>query len=183
MTLKELIQRAIDTVVQGMDSPALRASVEAAVEAVLPVVFGRLSDELQASPDTRHLLRRTKDLPFVDGRITLTDDVLTAYLRESVLFDPDDTAKLYSLVEWHDLVRGVLDERLGHYALERGSILAVVEPGSSFAFTSGDTVNLKLTTPCALDIPALNSNIDGPTELLDLLQERLVQALRPVTAK
>lgn len=180
MKLRELIQRAIDIATKDLDSPVLRTSLEAAAEPMLPVVFGRLSDELERDPYTRHLLRRTKDLAVADGRVDLTDDVLTAYLCESTLFDPEDFTKLYSLTDWNTLVRGVLDERLGHFAVEGGSTLVVVEPGSTFAYTTGDTIALKLSIPCALVVPAIDAEIDIPAEALDMLLERLAQALRPV---
>lgn len=182
MILRELIQRALDIAMQGMDSPVLRATAELAVEPLLPVVFGQLSTELASRPATRHLLRRTKDVVIADGAGPLTDDVLTEYARESTLFDPDDTTKIYVLTSWDVLVRGDLDQRLGHFVID-GQTLTVVEPDSEYDTASGVDISLKLVIPCSLVVPAIGTDIGEPAEVTDMLLARLAAALKPVVVK
>ena len=182
MILRELIQRAVDIATTGMDSPVLRTTAEFAVEPLLLVVFGQLSTELASHPNTRHLLRRTKSVTITDGTGPLSDDVLTEYAKESVLYDPDDIPKVYVLTSWDVLVRGDLDTRLGHFVID-GQALTVVEPGSEYDSTAGPDIALKLTIPCALTVPAIDADIGEPAELTDMLIARLAAALTPVVAK
>lgn len=182
MILRELIQRALDIAMQGMNSPALRTTAELAVEPLLPVVFGQLSTELASKPSTRHLLRRTKSVTVTDGVGPLTDDVLTEYARESVLYDPTDIPKVYVLTDWDVLVRGDLDSRLGHFVID-GQSLTVVEPGSEYDAAASPDIDLKLTIPCSLEVPALAADIGEPAEVTDMLIARLAAALKPVMVK
>lgn len=179
MILRELIQRSLDIASQGMGTPVLATTAEIAVEPLLPVVFGQLSVELASRSTTRHLLRRTKDLTVADGVEVLTDDVLTEYVRESVLYDPADTAKVYVLTSWDVLVRGDLDSRLGHFVID-GQSLTVVEPGAEYDTTTGPDIALKLVIPCSLVVPTIDADIGEPAEVTDMLIARLAAALRPV---
>jgi len=180
MTLRELIQRALDIASQGL-GPLDRAALETAVEPILPIVFGEVGDFYASREHTRSLLRRTKDLVVANGVVQLSDDVLTRYICDAVLYDPTDTTKRYSLVPWESLVRESLDDRLGYFAVEGEATLHVVEPYEEFDPTVGPDVALKLSVPCALEIPALDTNIDMPAEVTDELLRRLVNALRPVS--
>lgn len=182
MILRELIQRALDIAMQGLNSPVLRATAESAVEPLLPVVFGQLSAELASKSSTRHLLRRTKDLTVTNGVAPVTDDMLTEYIREATLFDPADFSKIYSLADWDVLVRGGLDSRIGHFAMSEGNI-TVVEPGSEYDPATSFDIALKLTIPCALAVPAIGVDIGEPAEVTDMLIARLAAALKPVVTK
>lgn len=178
MTLKELIQRAVEIAIGSR--PVDRTAIELAAEPLLPVVFGEVGDELAASPMTRHLLRRTKTVNLVNGTVALSSDVLTAYACEATLFDPDDTTKVYSRTDWSDLLSGQLDSRLGHWLVDEDD-LKVVEPGSQYNPASGATLDLRLIIPCSPVVPAaITDQVDVPPEVIDLLIKRLAQALVPI---
>lgn len=184
MTLLELIQRAVSIAVQGMDSPVVRAAVEAAVEPLVPVVFAQAGDELAKTARLRTLLRRTKQLTFTNGVVQLPDDVLSVYADSAVLYDEDDTSKRYSLVSWEDMIRGELDSRLGHFAVEGEELMHVVEPGVAFNPLAGPNVVLRLTIPCSPEVPAnITDPVDIPAEIIDWIVEKLAVALKPIALK
>lgn len=183
MTLNELVQRAIDIAAQGLDTPVLRESMEVVVEPLIPVAFNDAGDKLRGSVATRSALRSTKDLAVVDGVVTLPNEVMVAYLGDSLLYDPEDISKSYSLVDYADMVRDQLDDRLGYYAVKGNGALQVVEPGEDFDPTAGPTVDLKLTTPCVPLVPALNATVDVTPEVSDVIIERLAQLLRAAVVK
>lgn len=184
MILSELIERALNMAMIGVVDAPLRASLEVALESLLPVVFGEVGDELAANERTRSLLRRTKDLAVVNGTVELAADTLTAFISESTLYDAADITKRYSLTSWDELVRGELDSRLGHYAMEGESTLRVVEPANTFAPASGPTIALKLTIPCSPVYPSNPATaVDVNDEVVDILIKRLALALRPAPAR
>jgi hypothetical protein len=176
MMLKELIQRAIDIAQPGID-PLVRAVVELTAEPLLPVVFGEVGDELASHPSTRHLLRRIKTVNVVNGSVALSDDVLTAYACESLLFDPDALDEIYSLTNWQDFLSGQLDSRLGHFLINEGTLF-VVDPGSQYVHSAGPTKDYRLVTPCSLVVPGIAVEVDVPEEVTDLIIKRLAQSLR-----
>lgn len=178
MTLKELIERAIELAVAGLPGVD-SAAVEIAAEAALPTVFGRVGERLAGAPNTRHLLRRVKLLAVVNGTVDLPDDVLARYACEASLYDPADNTKRYSLVDWSSLVDSQLDMRLGYFAMDNG-VLTVVEPDSSYDPNSGPTLAVRLAIPCAPVVPAaLATEIDVHSEVIDYLIEALAAALKP----
>src|SRR5687767_6244887 len=176
MTLRELIQRAIDMAQPGVD-PLARAVIELTVEPLLPVVFGKVGEELASLASTRHLLRRTKTVAVANGTVALTDDVLTVYACEASLFDHDDPNQLYSRTDWPDLLSGQLDSRLGHFLID-GQTLRVVAPNSQFDPDNGPSGDFRLFIPCSPEIPTIDAQVDVPAEVTDLLIERLAGALR-----
>jgi hypothetical protein len=181
MTLRELIQRAVDIAVQGVPTTVDRSTVETTAEPLLPIVFGDVGHELAQSPRTRHILRRTKTVNVVDGNSAIPDDVLTEYACEAILYDPTDPLKGYSLTPREALIGGQLDDRLGHFLIENG-VLTVVEPDTQFDPNSGPDISLRLIIPCAPEIPALDDDIAVPAEITDLLLSRLSQALKPMVS-
>lgn len=176
MTLKELIQRAIAMAQPGLD-PLARAAIEIAAEAQVLPVFGDLSEELASKPSTRHLLARIKTVNVVNGSVALPDDVLTAYACEAQLFDPDEPDTVFSRTDWADFLSQQLDDRLGHFLINEGTLF-VVDPGDQYVHGIGPTRELRLIIPCTLEVPALNNQIAAPAEILDMLLERLAASLR-----
>lgn len=176
MTLKELIQRAVEIANQGLTEAA---ATEAAAEAHLPAVFHAVGVKAAANERLRTTLRRTKSLVFVSGAVSLPSDVLTAYITEGNLLDPIDKTKLYSLAPWDQLTTGTLDQRLGHFAIEGESTMHVVEPGNVYDPALGPDLSLLLTVPCIPAIPALiTGSIAVIDEVADDLTSTLAVALR-----
>jgi hypothetical protein len=182
VTLQELVDKAISIASAGLPaslSPALSADMIA--EDLLESVFGEVAEQLARSPNTRHLLRRTKVLNVVDGEVTLPADVLTQYFSDASLYDPADVTKRYSIAEWPDLISGSLDPRLGHFIINEG-LLTVVEPDQQFEANNGPTLTVRLTIACSPEVPASAGNaIDARDEVVDRIVERLAQRLRPAS--
>lgn len=182
MTLQELIDRAIMGASAGIEpslSPTLNA--DAIAEDLLPLVFGRVGDRAAEDERLRHTLRRVKTLNVATGLVTLSSDTLSAYIWDSVLIDPADTSKRYSYLPWESMVRDSLDPRIGHYSIEGESRLRVVEPGDTYDPTTGPTIALRLAIPCAPEIPAApGDDIAVTDEVVDMLLEELITALRPI---
>ncbi len=183
MTLKELIQRAVDIASKGQDTAPTRLAMEAAAEPLLPTTFQKVGEMLAARDNTRHLLRRTKQLSVVDGAVALDPDVLTSCIHSASLRDPADRTKNYSLAPWNQLSTGELDPRLGHFALEgdtdAATVLHVVEPGDEFDPDGGETIDLLLNIPCIPVIPAnIDDDIAAAPEVLTHIIIELAAALR-----
>ena len=162
-------------------SPALNAEMLA--EDILPVVFGEVGVRIAADERTRHLLRRAKTLAVVNGTVTLADDVLSAYITDSVLIDPTVLTRLYTYLPWEQFVREPFDSRLGHYSVQE-FVLAVVQPGSAYSPTTGPSVSLSLTIPCVPEVPALATDtVVVSAEVTDELISALARAIQPLMPK
>lgn len=180
MTLNELIQRALDIASKGLDTSVTRLAMEVAVEPLLPVVFAQVSANVARDEKQRTQLRRTKSLAFVDGLVTIPDDVLTEYMVDASLVDPTDRTKRYSRAPWRQLVTDELDLRLGHFAVEGETNMRLVEPGTVYDPTTGPTITLNLTVPCSVVVPAAATDqVVAMNEILDDLTVALANALRP----
>lgn len=183
MTLLELIQKAIDGAVYGLDNPAARLTAEVAAEALVGPAFQDAGEQCARVERLRSLLRRTKLVAFVNGAATLDDDVLTAYVSESSLLNPLDKTKRYSWVPWETFVKNS-DLRLGTYSIEVGTTIHSTEPQSSYDPAGGPTVSLLLTIPCAPVVPAaIGDTIVAPVEVTDDIQLRLTTMLRLAIVK
>lgn len=188
MTLKELIQRAVD--VAGHGFPDL----EIAVEPRLPLIFGRISDRYARDPMLRPMLRRTLVLAVTDGSVSLPTNVLTPYLYTSTLVDPTDQTKLYSFAPWNLFIRDY-ETRIGQYSMKHFDVqsgrgmsellfLYVTEPGTAYSSSSGPTVTLELTTPCAVLVPASAAGvINARDEVVDDILQELISDIRPEVTK
>lgn len=185
MTLQELIDRALSVAMIGQDpstTPALNADMFA--EDLLPQVFGAVGERMAANERTRHLLRRNKTLVLVDGEIALPVDVLSAYITDSVLFDPADPSQPYSYLAWENFIRETLDTRLGHYSLQGESILHALGPGEAYDPNGGPDITLRLTIPCSPAVPAAaGDQLAVNAEIADELVTELARALRPLIPK
>lgn len=172
-TLQNLIDEAC--LLAGVDG----IKGDAVAQLHLPQVFAAVGERMAANERTRHLLRRTKNLAVVNGSVTLTEDVLSDYIDDSVLLDPDDLDKNYSYISWEHFVREPFDPRLGHYSIEGEGELRVVEPGDAYTAVGGPTVVLRLSIPCSPEVPAAAASpIDARGEVVDELRAALVQVLK-----
>jgi len=179
MTLKELIQRALEIAGEGITDPQIRTSMEDAVEAMLPVVFSEVGASLAGNSGTRHMLRRSKILNVVNGTVTLPSDVLAEFDFEATLYDPADITKRYSRAGWPDITSQQLDERLGHFIINEG-VLTVIEPDSQYDPNAGPTLTVHLAIPCTPEVPAgINDAVAVTDAVIDILIARLARALRP----
>lgn len=184
MTLQELVDRALTIASAGMEpslSPTLNAEMLA--EDVMPQVFAEVGVRLAHEERTRHLLRRLKTLAVVNGSVALSADVLSAYITDSVLFDPATITRLYAYLPWEYFSRETLDSRLGHYSVAE-SVLYVTQPGSNYVPGSGPTISLSLAIPCVPEVPALaTDNVIVTEEVADELTAALAKALVPLMPK
>lgn len=178
VTLQELIDRAVSIASRGQE-PSLASSLAAEMitEDLLITVFDAVSTKLAGDPATRGLLRRTKTIAFVNGSGTVTEDVLTEYLCESMLYNSSSLTAQYSYInQWENFIRQH-DTRLGSYCVNESTI-AVVEPGAVYAAGSGLTGSRSLVTPCAVAIPAAaGTAISARDEVVDELITALADSL------
>jgi hypothetical protein len=180
MTLTELIQRAVDIASKDLDTSVDRMGIETVVEPLVPIAFHDVSVRLAREEHTRHLLRRSMVLNFINGVEDLDNDVLSAYISDATLVDQADRTKRYSLIPYSQLVTDELDPRLGHFAVEVGHTIHVVEPNSTYDPTTGPTIDLYLTTPCVVAVPAaVGDPVVATYEVLDDLVHALAMALKP----
>lgn len=177
MTVKELIERACEIANVGID-PAKSPDLESLAEPLISPVFNALAQDCAGDERRRLLTRLTKTVAFTNGAGSLSSDVLTTCLDDSVLTDDADLTAGYSYVrEWDDFIN-TFDQRLGYYTVNQSTI-TVVQPNNSYVIGSGLTGNLSLLTPCVWAIPTdLVTNISIRDELLDDLVNRLGLALR-----
>lgn len=153
MTLKELIERAVDIASVAQETGVTKYALEAAAEPLLPIVFSEVSERLAASADRHHLLRRANVVAFVNGVVTVPESVFTTYLSESTLYDTADLTAIYSYVpEWSDFIR-YADTRLGTYTVNESSMY-VVQPAAFYANGTGLSGNLTLVMPSVVAVPA-----------------------------
>jgi hypothetical protein len=174
MTLQELIDKA--TLQAGLDAQGSPARTELVANSLLGQVF---HDVAKGYDDAGSVLPQlTKTLTFANGAATLTSDVLTGDMFDSVLYDPADTDKDYSLVpEWNDFMK-VYDPRIGYYTFSSDSINAI-EPGDVYVDGSGTSGTRKLVIACVPTIPALaTSAIVAPAEFTNRALDMLVERLR-----
>lgn len=176
-TLQEFLDKGVDQATLGLqpqDSAALDA--EGVAESLVQQVFYDAAQEFAREGKT--LPKSTKTLTFVNGTATLTGDVLTGSIDDSVLYDAADPTKLYALVpHWEDFIN-TYDTRLGYYTVRGGTAMYVIEPGSTYVEADGLDGDLKLVVAGVPAVPATASTtIDAPDEFvvraLDLLVERL----------
>ncbi len=178
LTLQQLIDQAISIANRGVPpstSPAL--SAEMIAEDLVGTVFQQVGQTVAADPTRRSLLRRTKTVAFAAGSATLTGDVLTQYLSESMLYDPTALSAVYSWIpQWEEFVR-MVDRRDGYYCVNESTI-AVIQPNAVYSPSSGLSGNLSLVTPCAPAVPAAATDaVVIRDELIDDLVMGLADAL------
>lgn len=180
MILQELIDRALSIATVGLDpATASLLADEVRAEDLLLTVFTQVGVQAAREERLRHTLRRTKTLNVVNGTVQLPSDVLSAYITDSVLYDPTDLTKRYAYLAPEHFVRERLDARLGHYSVVGESGVRVTEPGESYDPFTGPTVELHLTIPCVPEVPATaNDAIAVSDEVADDLVAALARELR-----
>lgn len=179
------LQQLVDLAVQqaGGGTPADRLEVTA--EALLPVALDNVQRRYASRPETRTLLKKTKDLTLAGGTAALPPDVLTEWITEAHLYDPADQTKDYAYVpEWRDFTSGLLDHRLGYFALQNATTLAQVEAEADYVAGSGFAGAMKLDAACALAVPASDTATfdcapEVEAEILRELAALLVQSQAP----
>lgn len=150
----------------------------AIADTLFPTVSQAVCESAAASEYRRSLIMRQKSLTLVAGTATLTSDVLTHYIPDSVLIDPAVTTKRYAYRQYPDFVRRG-DRRLGIYTLQGGDTLQVIEPNVPFSVPLVATGARTLTVPCVIVKPATYTTaIDCVDEILSDLDEAMANALR-----
>jgi hypothetical protein len=178
VTLQQLIDKAVSIASRGTDpstSPAL--SAEMVTEDLVSTVFNQVSQKMAGDPTRRSLLRRIKSISFSSGSGVVTEDVLTQYFNESMLYNTSDLTARYSLVpQWESFIRSS-DTRLGYYCVNESAI-AIIEPGATYSASTGLTGTRSLIVPCVVAVPATASTtISARDEVVDELLTGLADAL------
>lgn len=180
MTYQEMIDKAVLQSRIGLDPQSYSTRNELVANSLLSQVFQDVT--LGYAGNIRSLPRLTKTLTFTNGAATLTGDVLTGSLMDSVLYDPNDPTKEYSFIpEWDDFIR-VYDDRVGYFTVRGDTNIYVIEPGDQYEEADGLDGDLKLVVSGIPAIPTTASaTIVAPAEFvnkaLDLLVARLKGAV------
>lgn len=153
VTLQALADRAMSLASINLATDPQALSM--VTEDVLINVFQDVGIALAASRDTRHLLRVSQIVAFVNGTVALPAGVLTQYANEGSLQDTTDNTtinKRYSFEpKWAEFVRQ-WDQRLGYWTIQGYSIF-VIEPNTSYDPNTGLSVSLMLTSPTIPQVP------------------------------
>ena len=150
----------------------------AIADTLFPTVSQAVCEAAAASEYRRSLIMRQKAITLVAGTATLSSDVLTHYIPDSVLIDPALTTKRYAYRQYPDFIRRG-DRRLGIYTLQGGDTLQVIEPNVGFTVPLVATGTRTLTVPTVVVKPAsATTAIDCVDEILSDLDEALANALR-----
>jgi hypothetical protein len=173
MTVQEMIDRA--TVQAWPDPNGAPARAGLVANSLLPQVFEDATKGLSSGS----LPRLAKALTFTNGVATLSSDVLTGYMGDAVLYDPDDSTKEYSYVgSWEDFIR-VYDTRIGYFTIRGGTAVYVIEPGETYAEGDGLDGDLTLVVVGVPAVPAsAGSAISAGNEFTNRALEILVERLR-----
>lgn len=175
LTLQELVDRAVSIATAGFP-PELSAALntEMIAEDLLPSVFTKVAGEQAANSSTRSLLRRTKVISTIGGAVTLSGDVLNAYMCDSNLLDPTDKTKQYAFItNWPEFI-GEDAGPLGTYCIEGEDSLHIVEPNATYDPAGGANLSYLLTVPCVPIIPTTPTGVIG---IIDELDNDLIEAL------
>ena len=153
-------------------------------ESLWPSISQKVGELAAGSERKRSLLKRTKTLTVTNGTATLDDDVLTAYLEDSTLYDPADLTKTYGWIRnWNDFINPGLSSQpfanYGRYSVSGGVTFGQVEPGAVFDPSSGFTGSMTLNIPCVPVKPATQTTaLDVPDEILNDIYEIGSEMLR-----
>lgn len=183
MTYLEFIHRSVEQAQRGLDPNRSKLmDAEGLAQIMAPQVFAEIGMRAARDEKLRTILTSPFTVAFTNGAATLGDTVLTAYLCESALIDTADLTKRYSFIpNWGDFVRprSSVDQRLGWFALQGGTSLAIVEPNANYAVGAGVTGNRNLTAPRIPSVPATAATeLDAPTEIEDDMINLLAEMIR-----
>lgn len=163
LTIKEWIEKAVDIVNRGRETPLLDGEYQA--EPLMDIVLSELAQEYVADGQDFLLPRQVKQITFANGGGTLTADVLQSCLASSSLVDPSDPRKEYSYCATIDTFSQTYDKRLGYYHVPSPGVIRVTEPGAPYSATTGLSGNRNLSTPCVWALPTgANTDIGLPGE-------------------
>jgi hypothetical protein len=179
-TYENLLRSALGNATRGMaaDQVAMIVDQLGIADTLFPIVSQAVSEAIATDEYKRSLLRREKSITLVAGTATLTDDVLTKFIADSVLFDPASLTKKYAWRDYPQFVRRS-DPRLGEYTLRGGTLLMVRDPNQQFAVPLTATGARTLVVPCVVVKPATAATaIDAPDEVISDLDEALSTVLR-----
>lgn len=182
-----LIYTAVNNALHGVP-PEVSAAIDAVgiADTIFNEVAQSVSETAAADEYKRSLLTRTKSITLSSGLATLTDDVLTKFMPDAVLYDPTSATTLMKKYAWRlypDFVRRG-DKRLGVFSLQGGSTLVVIEPNANFTVPLTASGTRTLVIPCAVVKPAAaTDDVDCPEEVISDLTEALSETLRGQIAK
>jgi hypothetical protein len=165
MTLKELIQRAVEIASGG--GPADQLEIMA--EALVPSTFRFATRQAAKDPVKRAAVTVQHTITLANGVGTLPTEVLVEFLDHSTIADPADAAmarKMRRVYSWNEFIRP-LDNSLGYYIVTGTNKLHLTRPGTSYNPVDGMDGDVVLTTPTVPTVPALNSQIVAPAEIVD----------------
>jgi len=183
-TYSDLLYTAVNNALRGT-SALQNPSVDAI--GIADTLFDQVSQSVSmaAAQDEykRSLLRREKSITLVAGTDTLTDDVFTSYVADATLIDPNNLNRHYAWRDYPDFIRRG-DTRIGIFTMMGGDTLQVIDPNANFAVPLTATGARTLTIPCAVQKPALPTDlVDCPEEILSNLIEGLTESLRGEISK
>lgn len=183
MIYREFIYRAVEQAQRGLDPNRSKLmDAEGIAEAMAPQVFEETGRRAARDERLRSILMSPFTVSFTNGLATLGESVLKAYLCESALIDTGDLTKRYSFIpNWGDFVRprSSIDQRLGWFALQGDTTLAIVEPSASYAVGAGVTASRNLTAPRIPTVPATAATeLDAPNEIEEDLINMLAEMIR-----
>ncbi len=153
-------------------------------ESLWPTISQKVAELAASSERKRSLLKRTKTLTVSNGTATLSDDVLTAYLEDSTLYDPSDLTKTYGWIRnWNDFINTGLSDapfvNYGRYSVSGGVTFGQIEPGETFDPSNGFSGAMTLNIPCVVVKPATQTTaVDCPDEILNDIYEIGSEMLR-----
>lgn len=173
LTLQELIDNAIFIAgVQNADAQA---------EALVPIVFQRVTLRYAGSQDGRTLLRRTQTITLTNGVGSLPSTVLTSCLTGAIVNVPAEPSvgPLMSFTPWETFI-GPLDTRLGYWTVREDDSFYWINPGETYDVTSGRNSDIEINIASVPAVPATASDtIDAPEEFLSDAVEELAKLISP----
>lgn len=189
MTFQQFIDRAVLQATHGLTPQAAELiTSDAVTESLCKEVFREVSEDCASDERLRHMLRRTKTITLTNGIGTIPDDVLTKYMSESSVNDPNDDTKSDRMgyEEWFDFSRPqmqVLND-LGSYSIKGVRQLMWRDPGESYSSTLTMGGAIELNVPCTIEVPvSASTTIDAPEEIIDRLISRMESRLRGTLPK
>ncbi len=180
----EVIYQICWNAARGMSPEQDISALLPVAESLWPSISQKVGELAAGSERKRSLLRRTKTLTVSNGEATISDDVLTAYLEDSTLYDPADLTKTYAWVRnWNDFINPSLAHQpyvnYGYYSVSGGVTFAQREPGELYDPSAGFTGNMTLNIPCVPVKPATQTTaVDVPDEILNDIYEIGSEMLR-----
>ncbi len=180
----EVIYQICWNAARGMSPEQDISALLPVAESLWPSISQKVGELAAGSERKRSLLKRTKTLTVANGSATISDDVLTAYLEDSTLYDPADLTKTYSWVRnWNDFINPSLANQpfsnYGYYSVSGGVTFGQREPGEAYDPSSGFTGSMTLNIPCVPVKPATQTTaVDVPDEILNDIYEIGSEMLR-----